>query len=123
MTKTPEKPLYLRKPAPLACLEHLDIRISNLFRISTFDIRICARIKTQVTTELFNPHQQGRWLIDDLEASSSPSRLVQTERLFGKIVACGLIGPGTTSPADLPILASAAFTFQVVVVSEGFEYF
>ena len=117
MTKTPDKPLYLRKSAPLACLEHLDIRIS------TFDIRICARIKTQVTTELFNPHQQGRWLIDDLEARSSPFRLVQTERLFGKIVACSLIGPRTTSTADLPILASAALAFQVVVVSKGVEYF
>ena len=42
MTKTPLKPVYSIKAAQLriVCLEHSNIRISNLFRISIFGFRV-----------------------------------------------------------------------------------
>jgi hypothetical protein len=49
--------------------------------------------------------------------------LVKAERFLGKIVACGLEGPGTAPATDFAIFAFSAFAFQGVIVPEGLKYF
>ena len=49
--------------------------------------------------------------------------LILAEGLFGKEIACGLIGPRTTPPTDPSVLASTALSLKSVEVSQGQEGF
>ena len=49
--------------------------------------------------------------------------MITAKGLFGKIVACGLIGSGTTPTTNPFIFAFSTFALKLFKVSQGIEYF